>query len=915
MNQLTIELDSRETCICLVSKTLVQELKHPFISVVEKNVVLSLVGEKYVRDGYIRISNFFASALGMKHGESVSWNPVEAVLTTSSPIVVAPATTDDWEVIEAQASFLESSILGQIRSVSLGMKFPIFTARGQKPVMLKVVGGLSENAWSSLTENSELSVEARTRREVDLSKKRKKYLALRVVDSGFPANETDLLHVGMIVNSADFTKTFGPEGGSLVTIRDRPEILTLVACDSRLVDPGVVLVSPLMRDVYGLTSGDRITIEQQSQETAKGLLTPTVLHIEWPREMKSNFSNSKLTGFFKKFIKSATCVIAPQGGFVAVPVDAKNIYAQIRFEPASWAPSSAAAYITGKTVDEMVIENSFSDPSILPVRSKPFLKYVPEPVACTVTPSGAPLPDRAIPLFEPVIENLTIFIENCFTRAKPDSAFVSSVLLTSANLATGRTTAVRQALARLSPPVPYVVVNCRTLSSPSRFRVEDVKNCISGLIRFGFESPPFVIVFDDIDELIPNGHLAESDAATAAPEYALRKSKRGRVIADHMQNLIADLKPNRSLVLVGTAVTDSPTLANIFVHSERLPVNLTEDDKTYLLPHSMRPANLGSLDGYSLSEIVEIRNTGVDNRELRRRLIAGDSKKSVSGKLFGLGGMNSQINQLKDAITLPLHFSALCRSKGGKSLVSTGAFVVGPPGCGKSALIDHVVKQVGLPVEIVRGPDLLDKYIGASEQGVRRVFHKAASIAPCLVVFDTIDALCPRRGSESTGVTDRVVNQMLCYLDGVEMLKGVFVIAVTSRPDMVDPALTRPGRLDMVVLCDIPTMADRIDIVKAVSKDFQVEMDDSSAADLASLFPANVTGADIRAAFVNAQIIANRTKIPILKDLLESCVVEIKASVSQREAAHYDRILAKYRGRGSSSTPSEPEIGTRVMLH
>jgi SpoVK/Ycf46/Vps4 family AAA+-type ATPase len=119
----------------------------------------------------------------------------------------------------------------------------------------------------------------------------------------------------------------------------------------------------------------------------------------------------------------------------------------------------------------------------------------------------------------------------------------------------------------------------------------------------------------------------------------------------------------------------------------------------------------------------------------------------------------------------------------------------------------------------------------------------------------------------------------------------------------------------MVVLCDIPTMADRIDIVKAVSKDFQVEMDDSSAADLASLFPANVTGADIRAAFVNAQIIANRTKIPILKDLLESCVAEIKASVSQREAAYYDRILAKYRGRGSSSTPSEPEIGTRVMLH
>jgi peroxin-1 len=282
-----------------------------------------------------------------------------------------------------------------------------------------------------------------------------------------------------------------------------------------------------------------------------------------------------------------------------------------------------------------------------------------------------------------------------------------------------------------------------------------------------------------------------------------------------------------------------------------------------------------------------------------------------SQQLTRLGGLDNQIDLLRDAILLPLRMPSLFQ--GSKSaLVSSGAFVVGPSGTGKSALVDYVVRQVNLPAEIVRGPDLLDKYIGASEQAVRRVFEKAASIAPCVVVFDSIEALCPRRGSESTGVTDRVVNQMLCYLDGVDKVENVFVVAISSRPDMVDPALTRPGRLDLVVVCDIPNTEEKRDIISALWNDFMSEsisLDPKILEEITAVIHSNCTGADIRAGFVNAKIIASRGSMGIDVDLVKKCMQEIKPSISEKDFLLNKSVLAKYRGDTVTT-----EVGSRVML-
>lgn len=116
----------------------------------------------------------------------------------------------------------------------------------------------------------------------------------------------------------------------------------------------------------------------------------------------------------------------------------------------------------------------------------------------------------------------------------------------------------------------------------------------------------------------------------------------------------------------------------------------------------------------------------------------------------------------------------------------------GPSGCGKTMIAAGASVNLKMNFLSVKGPELLNKYIGASEQAVRDIFEKASAQTPCIIFFDEFDSIVPRRNSGSTGVTDRVVNQFLTYLDGVTEVKDVFILAATSRPDLIDPALLRP---------------------------------------------------------------------------------------------------------------------------
>ncbi|RMC04984.1 hypothetical protein DUI87_18164 [Hirundo rustica rustica] len=222
-----------------------------------------------------------------------------------------------------------------------------------------------------------------------------------------------------------------------------------------------------------------------------------------------------------------------------------------------------------------------------------------------------------------------------------------------------------------------------------------------------------------------------------------------------------------------------------------------------------------------------------------------------------IGGLKDVKQMLRDTIMLPAKYPELFANLPIRQ--RSGVLLYGAPGTGKTLLAGVVARESGMNFISIKGPELLSKYIGASEQAVRDIFNRAQAAKPCIVFFDEFDSIAPRRGHDNTGVTDRVVNQLLTQLDGVEGLQGVYVLAATSRPDLIDPALLRPGRLDKCLYCPPPDQNSRYEILKALSHSLSLA-NDVDFQDLAAKTE-QFTGADLKALLYNAQLEAIHTNI------------------------------------------------------
>jgi len=230
-----------------------------------------------------------------------------------------------------------------------------------------------------------------------------------------------------------------------------------------------------------------------------------------------------------------------------------------------------------------------------------------------------------------------------------------------------------------------------------------------------------------------------------------------------------------------------------------------------------------------------------------------------------IGGLAEVKRQLTEAVEWPLKYAELFTKAAVRP--AKGLLLAGPPGVGKTLLAKAAATQSNANFISVKGPELMGRYVGESEKAVREVFRKARHAAPCVIFFDEIDALLPHRGSDSSVVGDRVIAQFLAEMDGVEELRGVLVMGATNRLDLIDPAVLRPGRFDLLVKLPLPDLAARREI-------FQVHMRGKPAAkdidcgELArrtdGVSAADIAGACTRAALAAVRRVITAPAAPLL---------------------------------------------------
>uniref|UniRef100_A0A8C7FTI6 Peroxisomal ATPase PEX1 n=1 Tax=Oncorhynchus kisutch TaxID=8019 RepID=A0A8C7FTI6_ONCKI len=440
------------------------------------------------------------------------------------------------------------------------------------------------------------------------------------------------------------------------------------------------------------------------------------------------------------------------------------------------------------------------------------------------------------------------------------------------------------------------VVDCKKLKGK---RAETVRQILEEVFEQAVWRQPSVVLLDDLDHVTGAPTSPEHEHG---PEALLRLH-----IAQSLRDMVHDVVVRSSLVsLVVSSHSEHslhPSLREVqgshflqgFIHIQ--PPDQAQRgeilrclilSKTAVSKETLHTLDLGIIaketEGYLPRDLALLLERAIHANALHRALcllwrdfvqalkgftpptLWGAQLQSPSGAgLERVGGLHQVRQLLMDTILLPAKYPVLFSSLPIRQ--RSGLLLYGAPGTGKTLLAGAVAKESGMNFISIKGPELLSKYIGASEQAIRDVFQRAQAAKPCILFFDEFDSLAPRRGHDNTGVTDRVVNQLLTQLDGVEGLQGVYVLAATSRPDLIDPALLRPGRLDKSLYCPPPDQEARVEILRALSHSVPLADD----VDLEQMAGATdtFTGADLKALLYNAQLEAIHSSLgpSLLHDL------------------------------------------------
>jgi len=263
-----------------------------------------------------------------------------------------------------------------------------------------------------------------------------------------------------------------------------------------------------------------------------------------------------------------------------------------------------------------------------------------------------------------------------------------------------------------------------------------------------------------------------------------------------------------------------------------------------------------------------------------------------------IGGLEDLKQKLIESVDWPLSHPKIFKRMGINP--PRGILLYGPPGCGKTLLARAVATETKANFISIKGPELLSKYVGESEKAIREIFRKAKMAAPCIIFFDEFDSIAPSRGRHTTdsGVSEKVLSQFLTELDGLEVKKDIIVIAATNRPDILDPALIRPGRIDRILLVPAPDEEGREKILKIFTKDMPL----AANIDLSELNKKldGFTGADIETLCREAGMIALRENLrarKITEEHFKMAIESLYPSITPEVIKWYEDFGKKLKSR------------------
>ena len=260
-----------------------------------------------------------------------------------------------------------------------------------------------------------------------------------------------------------------------------------------------------------------------------------------------------------------------------------------------------------------------------------------------------------------------------------------------------------------------------------------------------------------------------------------------------------------------------------------------------------------------------------------------------------IGGLENVKQELREAVEWPLKYPKVFEEMGIRP--PKGILLFGPPGTGKTLLAKAAATESGANFIAVRGPEVLSKWVGESERAIRKIFERARQVAPAIIFFDEIDSIAPARGlRHDSGVTDRIVNQLLTEMDGIVPLQNVVVIAATNRPDILDPALLRPGRFDRLIYVPPPDKEARKQIFKIHTRKVPLapDVDFDKLAELTEGY----TGADIEAVVREAVMLKLREKLEVgpveMRHFLEA-LKKVPPSLTPEDIRRYERLARELK--------------------